>query len=80
MPRMRTINEAFRAIKQADPETALTPFAIRRLILTGSIPFISAGNKYLLDLDALENYLANPAPKERVELLTGVIRPVSKRA
>jgi hypothetical protein len=81
MPRMRTINEAHRSIKDADPDTSLSPFAIRRLILTGAIPSITAGNKYLIDLDALEEYLSNPVPKPQAAIITGQIRPVSgKRA
>lgn len=81
MPRIRTIQEAYKSIKEADPDTSLSPFAIRRLILTGTIPSITAGNKYLIDLDALENYLSNPVPKPQAAIITGVIRPVSdKRA
>ncbi len=73
---MRTINETYRSIKTSDPGTSLTPFAIRRLILTGAIPSITAGNKYLIDLDVLEEYLSNPAPKPQATILTGVIRPI----
>lgn len=79
MPRMRTINEAHRSIKEADPDTSLSPFAIRRLILTGAIPSIMSGNKYLIDLDVLESYLSNPNTKPKAEIITGIIRPVSDR-
>lgn len=60
MPRMRTIQEAHRCLKEMDHGTAMTPYAIRRLILNGEIPCIKAGNKYLLDMDNLESYLNNP--------------------
>lgn len=63
MPRMRTIQEAYKAIKETDQQTAITPHAIRRLIINGDIPSIKAGNKYLVDLDTLEAYLKNPAPE-----------------
>ncbi len=65
MPRMRTIQEAYKAIKESDPETALSPHAIRRMVLQKAIPFIQSGNKYLINLDALEEFLnATPSPVE----------------
>lgn len=65
MPRMRTIQEAYKTIKESDPETALSPHAIRRMVLQKTIPFIQSGNKYLINLDALEEFLnAAPSPVE----------------
>ncbi len=58
---MRTIKEAYKSIKESDPETALSPHAIRRMILQKAIPFIKFGNKYLVNLDALEEYLNAPS-------------------
>jgi len=78
MPRMRTILEAHKAIKEADSGTAITPFAIRRLILNADIPSIRAGNKYLVDLDTLEEYLKNPAP-DPINNNYGRIRAVDAR-
>lgn len=60
-PRMRTINEAYNEIKTLDPNTAITPHAIRQLVIEDKIPHIKAGRKYLLNLDVLQNYLTNPA-------------------
>lgn len=75
--RMRTINEAAKWVKETDPNTALTPTAIRRLVISGELPSRRAGNKYLLDLDSLERYMSGglqqqtaPAPGY------GEIRPV----
>ena len=59
-PRMRTITEAASEIRAQDPNTAVTPYRIRQLILTGSLPSVRAGNKYLIDLDILLDYLKNP--------------------
>lgn len=75
--RVRTINEAARWVKEVDPDTALTPTAIRRLVTRGEIPSRRAGNKYLLDLDTLERFMAGelqqqPAPAPGF----GAIRPV----
>lgn len=58
MRRMRTLTEAVTAIRAADPETALTRSALRRLVVTGAVPSVRVGTKYLLDLDALDAYLA----------------------
>ncbi len=60
MPRMRTIREACKAIKESDPQTALTSYAIRRMIVQKAIPSVQSGNRYLVNLDALEEYLNTP--------------------
>ncbi len=54
---MRTITEAAAELKLADEHTALTAHAIRQLILSGSLPHIKAGKKYLINMDVLEKYL-----------------------
>ncbi len=77
-PKMRTIKEAYREIKAADPLTAITPHAIRRLLLEGKVPYITAGRKYLVNLDTLQSYLANSA-LERVSVLPGGIRKIPER-
>lgn len=75
--RMRTINEAAKWVKESDPHTALTPTAIRRLVISGELPSRRAGTKYLVNLDTLELYMRGelqapsaPAPAY------GEIRPV----
>ena len=57
MPRMRTIQEAAKELKEIDPNTALTPYAIRRMVLNGTIPCINVGKKRLINMDLLEKYL-----------------------
>lgn len=54
---MRTISEAAAELRNADPNTAITPHAIRQMVLNGTIPHIRAGKKYLLNLDILERVL-----------------------
>ena len=75
--RMRTISEAAKWVLENDPETALTPTAIRRMVISGEIPSRRAGTKYLINLDTLELYMrgelqtpSTPAPG------FGEIRPV----
>lgn len=77
-PRMRTIQEAAVELRRIDPNTAVTPYFIRRMVLNGTIPHVKAGNKRLVNLDTLLDYLANaPAPDpEPMEM--GRIRPVKE--
>lgn len=59
MSRMRTINQAIDYIHECDNKTALTKYALRRLIANGTIPSIQVGNKYLINLDILDVFLAS---------------------
>lgn len=58
MPRMRTINEAYKQLKESDPQTAVTPYHLRQMILNNKIPYIKAGKKYLINYDILIKYLS----------------------
>lgn len=75
-PRMRTIKEAAAELREIDPNTAVTPYCIRRLVLEGAIPHVKAGNKRLINLDRLLEYLSNPSKPEPV--IYGQIRPVKE--
>lgn len=59
MPRIRTIQEAAKELKLSDPNTAVTPYAIRQMVLKGTIPHIQAGTKRLINMDVLEQFLAS---------------------
>lgn len=56
-PRMRTAPEAIAEIKAVDPKTALTERALRRMINSGELPSVNIGNKKLVNLDKLFEYL-----------------------
>ena len=56
-PRMRTAPEAIAEIKAVDPKTALTERALRRMINSGVLPSVNIGNKKLVNLDKLFEYL-----------------------
>lgn len=58
MPRMRTIEQAAAWLIETDPETAITKTALRRLVVTGQLPSVRVGQKYLLSLESLEAFLA----------------------
>ena len=64
----RTIREAAAWFKDQDPQTCLTETAIRTLVRSGRVPCVRVGKKYLVTIEALENYLSGqteaPAPSE----------------
>lgn len=62
MPRMRTIDQTIKELKQADPNSALTKHALRQMILKKEVPSVMVGCKYLINLDLLQAYLDNPTP------------------
>ncbi len=53
LPRMRTVPEAMAEIKRADPNTALTLRALRRMVKNGEIPVIMNNTRRLINLDVL---------------------------
>ena len=57
IPRMRTIKQCVEHFKAADPDTAITEYFIRTLANSNEISTVRAGNKIMIDLDILTNYL-----------------------
>ena len=67
IPRMRTLPEAFRELKKADPNTAYTLRALRAAVKKGEIPVLRVGSdktKVLVNLDTLFEMLSMPSYKE----------------
>lgn len=64
MPRIRTIDQAYREIKERDPHTALTKTGLRRLVTTHAVPSFMVGTKYHIDMDKLETYLQGSIPQQ----------------
>lgn len=60
VPRMRTVHEAAEELRKLDAGTAVTEYHIRQLAINNVIPRVKAGKKYLINLDALIAYLADP--------------------
>ena len=56
--RIRSIREAHKEIKAADPNSAIGLTTLYRLVEEGVIPHRKVGQKYLIDLDKLEQYLS----------------------
>lgn len=76
-PHMRGIKQAIEEIKQADPYTALTEPALRRLVISKEIPSVRVGAKYLINMDILNNYLCS-GTTEREPITAAEIRKVAE--
>lgn len=54
--KFRTMETAYKEIKEMDPNTAITKWAIRRAVTEGAVPSRRVGNKYVFNMDALLDY------------------------
>jgi excisionase family DNA binding protein len=70
---MRTIDQCAAYLRAADPDTALTKTALRRLVRSGALPAIQVGNKYLIALENLELFCTGGYTEEP-ETVDGVRR------
>ena len=57
MAKYRTIQQAFECIKALDADTAITYHALRQLVVSGQIPSMRIGKKYVIDLDVLSTFM-----------------------
>lgn len=78
LPRMRILSQAIKLVREIDPETAVSANYIRKLALSGEIPTVQVGKRRLINVDALMEYLTNPAPKETRMANLGQIRRIEK--
>lgn len=54
---LRSIQKSFDIVKAGDPETGITVHTIRQWCKQGKIKCLTAGNKVLVDMDILMNYI-----------------------
>ena len=80
LPRMRGIAEAIEEIRAQDPNTAVTPHFLRKLVKTNAIPCIRVGTKYLVNMDNLYSYLEKGTPAAPAQTNSGTIRHIDERA
>ena len=59
--RMRTVREAHKELKAADPNSGIGLTGLYRLVSEGMIPSTRIGKKILIDMDKLEVYLSGTA-------------------
>ena len=57
MAKYRTIQQAYECIKALDADTAITYHALRQLVVSGQIPSMRIGKKYVIDLDVLSAFM-----------------------
>lgn len=62
---MRTIHKAIEELKNEDPDTALTEYALKRLVVSGEIPCVKAGSKRLVNMDIVRRYLNDTYAAQR---------------
>ena len=55
---LRSIKKAFDEIKKNDNETSITMHTIRIWCKEGKIKHLNAGNKILIDMDSLLDYIS----------------------
>ena len=55
--RIRTIDTPYEEIRKNDPDTAISRNYIRQIVRDGTIPSIRTGNKYLVSMQVLEEYI-----------------------
>ncbi len=58
IPVVLTIKDAMQKIKQDCPDTAISEHFFRQLIRDGVLPASKAGNKALINMDVLSEYLS----------------------
>ena len=54
---VRTIEKAVEELRKQDPDTPVTAYMLRRWIKTGVLPSVKSGNKYLVNMEILDQYL-----------------------
>lgn len=77
VPRMRTVPAAYRALKEADPHTAITLCALRAMVNRGDIPAVAVGSKRLVNLDLIFERLASPSCSPKAKHEGAEIRPLA---
>jgi len=56
MVKVRSLKEAMIYIKSLDEKTGISGNAIRMLVVSGKVPSVKIGKKYLVNVDTLMNY------------------------
>ena len=66
IPRMRTATGVVDELRAVDPNTAVSVHLVRQLINSGAVPSVPSGNRKLVSVDAVCEYLASgqPIPQE----------------
>lgn len=69
--KLRMIKPGLNEIVREDPNSSLTEYAIRQMVINGEISHIRRGRKILIDLDELKEYLSSGARNNGIYAKTG---------
>ena len=72
MAKYRTIQQAFECIKALDAGTAITYHALRQLVVSGQIPSMRIGKKYVIDLDVLSVFMGAQVKQSQLDLTSNL--------
>lgn len=61
LPRLRTMKDAVEEIRRLDPGTAVSFNFVRCLVVSGKVPRLKSGKKYMVDVDLLIRYIRENA-------------------
>ena len=77
--RMRTLDAAIAQLRTDDPGNCLTKHALRQWVLSGIVPSIRTGAKYLINYDVLLSILAGEYEHVEPEARAGTVRPIGMK-
>ena len=77
-PRMRLLKDAYKQLKEDDPQTGVTESMVRRLALSGKIKTQVLGQKRLINYDSLLEYLNTVHNEPEPPVKTGKIRAIKE--
>ena len=67
MAKYRTIQQAYECLKSQDADTAITYHALRKLVVSGQLPSMRVGKKYLIDMEMLSAFLQMPVSQTHLD-------------
>ena len=67
MAKYRTIQQAYECIRELDADTAITQHALRKLVVSGQLPSMRVGKKYLIDMEILSDFLRMPVSQTHLD-------------
>lgn len=81
LPRMRSVVQAVKELKELDPNTSVTESYIRRLVKQGKIKSYDIGRNILINFDYLCDFLNDPEIGTQDDIAEdyGIIRRVAER-
>lgn len=76
LPRMRTLDETMKILREMDPDTSVSKYYVRQLALSGKISTRTTGRRRLINVDALIEYLSKVDDRPADSPATGRIRRI----